>query len=39
MLLAINPPVCPAPGGHSQRGLLTRGATYGSRCTWRCSGY
>ena len=39
MLLAINPPVCPAPGGHSQRGLLTRGATYGSRSARRRNGY
>lgn len=39
MLLAINPPVCPAPGGHSQRGLLTSGATYGSRSARRRNGY
>lgn len=39
MLLAVNPPVCPAPGGHSQRGLLTRGATYGSRSARRRNGY
>lgn len=39
MLLAINPPVCLIPGGHSQRGLLTRGATYGSRSARRRNGY
>lgn len=39
MLLAINSPVCPAPGSHSQRGLLTRGATYGSRSARRRNGY